>query len=169
MYMYLRIVLVAKRTTLILLPHDALFSLLDLWSLSLSLSLSRSPPPLPSLSQPFPHHEFTPEGTQKSLHALGLFLSASLVVSKQSVGGATVPMETSHTQSRGPTRSSVVGGTKKVSFGREQIIAASSHIQGTTPQGTLYSCTSTVYTCTVHVKNVKKLHYLRLFSVHVHV
>ena len=112
-------------------------SILDLISLifflpppSLSVSLF---PPSPYL-QPFPHHEFTSEECQKSLHALGLYPSASLVVSKQSVGGASAAMETGPSQSTGSTTSPVPRGSKKVSFGREQIMAASSHTNRT-PQG----------------------------------
>jgi hypothetical protein len=69
-----------------------------------------------------------------SLQALGLYPSASLVVSKQSVGGASAPMETSPSHSTGSTTFPAPRGSKKVSFGREQIMAASSHTNKT-PQG----------------------------------
>ena len=92
-------------------------------SLSLSLSL-----------QPFPHHEFTSEESQMSLHALGLYPSASLVVSKQSVGGASAAMETGPSHLTGSTTFPAPRGSKKVSFGREQMMAASSHTNKT-PQG----------------------------------
>ena len=95
--------------------------------LSLSLFLSLSPSPLSPSLQPFPHHEFTSEECQMSLHALGLYLTASLLVSKQSVGGASAAMETGSSHSTGLTTSPAPRGSKKVSFGREQIMAASSH------------------------------------------
>jgi hypothetical protein len=69
-----------------------------------------------------------------SLQALGLYPSASLVVSKQSVGGASAPMETSPSHSTGSGSFPAPRGSKKVSFGREQIMAASSHTNKT-PQG----------------------------------
>ena len=93
---------------------------------SLSLSLS-----------PFPHHELISEECQKSLHALGLYPSASLVISKQSVGRVSAAMETGPSHSTGLTMFPVPTGSKKVSFGREQIIAASNHTNRT-PQGTCY-------------------------------
>ena len=109
----------------------------SLFSLSLLLSLCLS-------LQPFPHHEFTSEECQKSLHALGLYPSASLVVSKQSVGGASAAMETgpSHSQT-GSTTSPAPRGSKKVSFGREQIMAASSHTNRI-PQGGTFVLTDTL-------------------------
>ena len=95
-------------------------------SLSLSLSL-----------QPFPHHEFTSEECQKSLHALRLYPSTSLVVSKQSVGRASAAMETDPSHSTGSTTFPAPRSSRKVSFGREQIMAASSHTNRTA-QGTCY-------------------------------
>ena len=71
-----------------------------------------------------------------SLDALGLYPSASLVVSKQSVGGAYAPMETSPSHSAESTTIPAPRGSKKVSFGREQIMAASSHTNRTLQGGT---------------------------------
>ena len=98
--------------------------------------------PLSLSLQPFPHHEFTTEECQKSLHALGLYPSASLVVSKQSVGGASAAMETGPSHSTGSTTSPAPRGSKKVSFGREQIMAASSHTNRI-PQGGTFILTIT--------------------------
>ena len=69
-----------------------------------------------------------------SLHGLGLYPSASLVVSKQSVGGASAAMETGPSHSTGSTIYPAPRGSKTVSFGREQMMAASSHTNRT-PQG----------------------------------
>ena len=97
----------------------------SLTSLSLSLSLF-------SLCNLFhAHHEFTSEESQMSLHALGLYPSASLVISMQSVGGTSAVMETGPSHSIGSSSFPAPRGSKTVSFGREQMMAASSHINRT--------------------------------------
>ena len=85
-----------------------------------------------------------------SLHALGLHPSASLVVSKQSVGGASVPMETSPSHTTGSSTSS---DSKQVSFGREQIIAARSHYRRQ-PQGITMDLVRLVIKTNVHRHHV---------------
>ena len=85
-----------------------------------------------------------------SLHALGLYPSASLVVSKQSVGGASAAMETGPSHSTLSPAFPAPRGSKTVSFGREQMMAASSHTNRT-PQGVA------TFTCTCMCKFISLL------------
>ena len=100
---------------------------LDLSSLSLSLSVCLS----------FSHssHSHTMSSHQKRVRCHCMLLDFapqhSLVVSKQSVGGASATMETGPSHSIGSTTYPAPRGSKKVSFGREQMMTASSHTNRT--------------------------------------
>ena len=100
------------------------YKCVDLSCLSLCLSVS-----LP-LSLSHSSHSHTMSSHQKRVRCHCMLLDFapqhSLVVSKQSVGGASTAMETGPAHSIGSTTYPAPRGSKKVSFDREQMMAASS-------------------------------------------